>query len=316
MNVGIVGYGAIAGKHMEALQEIPGLTPAWLVGRRAEPMAAFVSRWGFERQTLRLEEALADPALDAVVITSPNELHAPQAELALRAGKHVLLEIPAALTLAEVEQLSNLARAVNRHLMVAHTMRFFPAIREIRRRVESGELRVEHFVGEFMMVRRQNITAAGTPRSWTDNLLWHHGAHMVDVILWICGSAGTAGNTDIICRLGPEHPTQGVMNLSISMGLPNGAIATVAQSYGSREFRWRLDVYGVEETLRFDMGQLVDSTGTVLVPRQSVVDLRDQDREFIDSIRENRDPAITVDEILPAMRLLHQAERYAGSLPV
>ncbi len=303
----LVGYGAIASKHMEAFREIPGVHPAWLVGRREGPTAAFAETWGFDRWTLDLDKALADPSIDAVVITSPNGLHAEQAERSLRAGKHVLCEIPLALSLEDAERVTEVSRSENRRLMVAHTMRFFPAIRELRDRVAAGGLHIEHLVGQFTMVRRQNVTADGKPRSWTDNLLWHHGAHMVDAALWITGSR----TADVFCRYGAPHPSQGVMNLTLSMGMPGGQIATLAHSYGSYEFRWRLDVFAEEATLLFDMGELRDSDGRVLVPRRSIVDLRDQNGEFVAAIGEGRDPAVTGEEVLPTMRILRDAEASA-----
>lgn len=295
---------------MEAFRHVPGVDPAWLVGRREEPSADFAAKWGFDRWTLELDEALNDPGLDAVVITSPNELHVEQTERSLQAGKHVLCEIPLALSLEDAERVAQLGKTSGCRLMVAHTMRYFPAIRTLREWVHSGKLHIEHFVGQFTMVRRRNITADGKPRSWTDNLLWHHGAHMVDAVLWITHNT----TADIFCRFGPPHPTQGVMNLSLNMALPGGQLATIAQSYGSHQFRWRLDVFAEEKTLVFDMGELRDSGGEIIVPRQSIVDLRDQNREFVEAVRENRDPPITAEDVLPTMQLLHQAQVCAESL--
>ena len=131
MKLCLVGYGAIAHKHMEAFRAMDDARPWVLVGRRAQPTAAFAEQWNFPHWTLNLDEALADPAIDAVVITSPNELHAEQATKALRAGKHVLVEIPLAMNLDDAVQVTQLARRQQRRLMVAHTMRYFPAIQEV-----------------------------------------------------------------------------------------------------------------------------------------------------------------------------------------
>ena len=84
MNICLVGYGAIAEFHARALSGIEDVRLQWLVGRRAEPMQAFAAKWGIANQTLELDEALADDAVDAVVITSPNALHAPQATATLK----------------------------------------------------------------------------------------------------------------------------------------------------------------------------------------------------------------------------------------
>lgn len=308
MNLCMVGYGAIADKHMEAFSAIEGVQPRVLVGRRSEPAQDFADRWSFERVTLELDEALADHGVDAVVITSPNELHAEQAQKSLLAGKHVLLEIPMALSYTDAERATQISRQVDRRLMAAHTMRYFPGIREIHRRVAKGELSLHHIYGFFGLLRRTNVTSAGNPRSWTDNLLWHFGAHMVDAALW---TAGASEATDIFCKFGPVHPTQGIMDMSFSMTLPGGRLFTLAQSYNMHAFRWRMTFIGEECTLDFDNGTLYNAQGDVVVPHRSIVDLSEQNREFVSAVREGRDPAITGEDVLPTMRILEQAQTCA-----
>ena len=310
MRICLVGYGAIAEKHMEAFRAIGSVEPLMLVGRRKEPTEAFASQWGFKRHTLELDEALDDPAVDAVVITSPNELHAEQAEKALSRGKHVLLEIPMALNVGDAERMTRLSRDRNRRLMIAHTMRYFPAIQEVHRRVKSGELHLHHIVGFFGLMRRTNVTSSGKPRSWTDNILWHFGAHMVDIALWTTGHV----DADVFCRFGPKRSSNDVMDMSLNMTLPGGELVTLAQSYNVHEFRWRISFIGEETTLDFDSGALRDHSGNVLVPRQSITDLREQNREFISAIREDRDPAITGEAVLPTMHLLQKAQSCAEAL--
>ncbi|MBI2841966.1 MAG: Gfo/Idh/MocA family oxidoreductase [Armatimonadetes bacterium] len=308
MRICVVGYGAIAEKHMEAFSAIDGVHPRVLVGRRKEPAAQFASKWGFDNYALDLEEALDDDSVDAVVITSPNELHAEQTARSLKAGKHVLLEIPMALNLSDAERITELSRHLGLRLMIAHTMRYFPAIQEVPRRVANGELKIHHMVGFLGLFRRSNVTSAGNPRSWTDNLLWHFGAHMVDIALWTTGNSRAE---TISCRFGPVHPTQGIMDLSLSMALPSGELFTLAQSYNVHQFRWRMTFIGEENTLDFDMGALYDSDGTIIIPQRSITDLHEQNREFVEAVREGRDPAITGEDVLPAMRILQEAQRQA-----
>lgn len=308
MNLCLVGYGAIAEKHMEAFSTIEGVEPHILVGRQREPTAEFARKWRFHRFTLDLSDALLDSAVDAVVITSPNTLHLKQTEDSLRAGKHVLVEIPMALNANDAEQVTKLSRQVNRRLMVAHTMRYFPGIQEVRRRVMTGEMKIYHIVGFFGLMRRTNITSTCKPRSWTDNLLWHFGAHMVDAALW---TTGYTKASKIFCQFGPEHPAQGIMDMSLCMTLPGGELFTLAQSYNVNQFRWRLTFIGEQDTLDFDNGTLYNAEGNIIVPYQSIVDLHEQDREFVESVCEGRDSAITGEDVLPAMQILQIAQDIA-----
>src|SRR4051812_7112072 len=78
MRLCFVGYGSIAQAHARAFQRMPGVEFAWVVGRDPASTQEFAQQWGFAHQTLHLEEALAAD-VDAVVITSPSDLHAAQA---------------------------------------------------------------------------------------------------------------------------------------------------------------------------------------------------------------------------------------------
>ena len=72
--------------------------------------------------------------------------------------------------------------------MVCHTQRYYPALVEARRRIEAGELHVQHVIYRYTFFRRDTVNWRGRRRSWADNLLWHHGAHAVDTALWLLGA--------------------------------------------------------------------------------------------------------------------------------
>ena len=129
MNVGILGYGAIAREHALALRRI-GQTPyghrarlTAVMGRLLQPTLAFAREFGAALATTDLDELLADPQVEAVIVCSPTDLHAKQTECALLAGKHVLCEIPLATSLAETDRLIELAEESGLRLMVCHTQR-------------------------------------------------------------------------------------------------------------------------------------------------------------------------------------------------
>ena len=106
----------------------------------------------------------------------------------LEANKHVLCEIPLATSLADAEALTALADQRERRLMVCHTQRYFPALVEAKRLVADGQLHPHAIVSRYMFFRRSNTNWVGRTRSWTDNLIWHHGCHAVDAALWLLGA--------------------------------------------------------------------------------------------------------------------------------
>ena len=100
-------------------------------------------------------------------------------------GKHVQVEIPMALTLKDSQRIVDAAKAAGKVCMVTHTRRFSSPHREIRRRIQEGTFHLHHMVVETYFFRRTNLNMHGQPRSWVDNLLWHHGCHSVDLAHWI-----------------------------------------------------------------------------------------------------------------------------------
>jgi 2-hydroxy-4-carboxymuconate semialdehyde hemiacetal dehydrogenase len=122
LNVCLVGHGMMGVWHSEALQKTADKTTAKLhtvvgrppapedqaptVGRKPPSTAQFAARFGYEKWTTDLGEALADPEVDVVIIAGPSETHADMALAAIEAGKHTLVEIPIAMNLAPITRAS------------------------------------------------------------------------------------------------------------------------------------------------------------------------------------------------------------------
>jgi 1,5-anhydro-D-fructose reductase (1,5-anhydro-D-mannitol-forming) len=88
----------------------------------------------------RLDQALSDPAIDAVYVASPVALHAEQTIAALRAGKQVLCEKPVALDLAQAEQMAAVAREYGRLLGIAYYRRLYPKLLRAKQLVADGSI--------------------------------------------------------------------------------------------------------------------------------------------------------------------------------
>src|SRR6266851_103225 len=119
LRVGLLGHGSIAAAHVEALRAIDRgeVVLRSVMGRLAEPTAAFATEHGFARSTTQLDAILNDPQIDAVIVCSPSDAHAEQTERALRAGQHVLVEVPLEAAVVDVDRQSRVADEVDRRLM-------------------------------------------------------------------------------------------------------------------------------------------------------------------------------------------------------
>jgi 2-hydroxy-4-carboxymuconate semialdehyde hemiacetal dehydrogenase len=241
-------------------------------------------------------------------------LHAVQTEQWLRAGKHVLCEIPLALSLAETERLTALADEVDRRLMVCHTQRYEQALIEARRLIAGGDVHPHAIVSRYMFGRRENINWRGRRRSWTDDLLWHHGCHAVDAALWLLGLAEREETVETVAQVAlPGADLDIPMDLSLIMRTPRDQLITVAMSYHTRIPVNDYLVIGEERTLLYATRQLRDNDRLLVDPAPTEAGDLDspiarQDAEFFAAIREGREPAISGRSVRPAMAALQAAQ--------
>jgi 1,5-anhydro-D-fructose reductase (1,5-anhydro-D-mannitol-forming) len=190
---GFVGLGNIAHRMARAVAGVENAGLAHVCSRSAERAAAFAKEHGAATSSDDLDALLADDAVTAVYIATPNALHAEQAIRALRAGKDVLVEKPMALTLADGEAMVAAAHTAGRTLGIGFHLRHHPAHREMRRRVQDGE------AGEIVFASAQ----WGSNPDMPDDL-WHVdpvlagfgslgglGVHLLDLVPWILGDTVT-----------------------------------------------------------------------------------------------------------------------------
>jgi 2-hydroxy-4-carboxymuconate semialdehyde hemiacetal dehydrogenase len=254
---------------------------------------------------------LADPVVEVVVIASPNAAHFEQARAAIAAGKHVLIEIPIALNLAEAEELARLAAGSGAVVMAAHISRYYPPVRRLRRMVAAGELTLRHLVCAMGTDKRENRNQAGELRDWVDDLMWHHGLHVLDVVMHLF-----PGDTveDAGLTLGARHPEHGgLMDASIAVRFAGGALATVALTYNAKAQFTRYTVVADERFEELAQDALgvgrTDLTGGR--PFAELVD--DQAGEFLAACLAGGPAPIPLEAVLPAMRLLASLDHVRSS---
>lgn len=307
MNLALLGYGSIARAHLEALKG-EDVKLRWVMGRLSEPTAAFAAEHGFARWTTDLDELLADPVLDAVIVASPTDVHADQTEAALRAGKHVLVEIPLATSLERADALDRLARERNVRLMVCHTQRYYPSLVEARRWIDDGRLHLHHVSSRYGFLRRENVNWQGRRRSWTDNLIWHHGCHAVDTCLWLAG----ADQVEVASQTASPTNHLGIpMDFDVLMRAPKGPLVAVSMSYNTKLSYNEYLLIGEETTLLATNHRLSGPDGVILEGNGGGPEgnpITKQDREFLAAAREGREPAISARAVRPAMKVLQAVQ--------
>lgn len=186
---GIVGPGRIS--QTAFAPAINGAADAFLqavVSRDRSRAEAFAAEHGAARALTRFDDLLADPKVDVVYIGTPNALHAEQAVAALRAGKHVLCDKPLATTIADAERMVETARKAGRKLGTCYQNRHYPANREARRIIRSGQ------IGELRLLQIE-VASDRAPHSWRAEpelagagALNNLGVHGNDLVRFLSGS--------------------------------------------------------------------------------------------------------------------------------
>jgi len=310
MKVVMIGQGAFGRKHLDGIKNIDGVEVVSLAGGSAESTAAVAQQYGIAHWTTNLDEALAQPGIDAAIIASPTQMHADQAVQVLEAGLHVEIEIPIADSLADARRIADAQKQSGKIAMAGHTRRFNPSHQWIHNKIVAGELTLQQLVVQTYFFRRKNINLEGKPRSWVDHLLWHHACHTVDLFQYQAGESAS----DVFALEGPHHSELGIaLDMAIGMKVPSGATCSLSLSFNNDGpqgtfFRYICDngtyiaryddlVDGNENPIDLS-GVAVSNNGIEL-----------QDREFFAAINEGREPNSSIAQVLPAMETLHRLEQ-------
>lgn len=305
MNVAIVGHGMTGAWHARALSGT-GATLHTLVGRRPEPTREFAEEHGFRGWTTDVTAMLGDPEVDAVVLASPSETHAPVARRALAAGKHCLVEIPLAMDLAAAESLVALAEAAGLRLGVVHPLRARAELLALRARIDAGDERVFEVAGRFLIHRVENVGASGYRRSWTDNLLWHHLCHLVDAGLWIAGP----GWRSLAAVMAPPDALTGIpMEAALLLETGDGRPLVCHGSYHGHDRVFDLLVVTDRDSYRLDVfsDTITSGSGTAAIAGEEE-NCAQLTRDFVLAVRERRAPWVDARAVLPAIRALQAAQ--------
>src|SRR3954451_5743413 len=143
----VIGGGFMGIVHSEAIRRLGNVDLVAVAASNEKEAAKFGQSVGVERTTGDYRTLLSDPEIDAVHICTPNALHYPMSKDAIQAGKAVLCEKPLSMSVAEAQDMVNLAEAKSVANCVNHNLRYYPVVQHMRRMIESGDL------GEVLVVQ-------------------------------------------------------------------------------------------------------------------------------------------------------------------
>jgi UDP-2-acetamido-3-amino-2,3-dideoxy-glucuronate N-acetyltransferase len=186
-----------------------------------------------------LDDVLSDPAIDGVALATPAETHAALGRRVLEAGKHLFVEKPIALTIAEAEELIACAQAAGRHVMIGHLLQYHPVFRKLHDLVGQG------LIGPLRYVY-SNRLSLGKFRVEED-VMWSFAPHDLSMLIALAGlPVGVA-------RSGASFVTEGIEDWTLlTMEFSDGVRGHVQVSWAHPFKEQRLVAVGRDGALVFD----------------------------------------------------------------
>ena len=316
VNLAIIATGRIAGNQLApAVAQARGARLWSVLSRDRRRAADFAARHAAAAPSPAcddLDALLADPELDAVIIASPDKLHAGQGIAAARAGKHVFTEKPMATDRAEGRALVDACRDAGVKLGVAFHMRWHAGHRALAAAAHSGRFGVLRHMRIIWTQRApdgSNWRASPEVGRWWS--LGGLGPHCLDQVRWfLMPSAGEVCAIESVIDhsiWSSPHDETAV----VALHFDNGATAEICTSMQFRAPR-RMEIYGedgwaiAEETFGYDgTGEIRTSEGAFDFPVRNpyVGEIRD----FVQAIEEDREPEVGGEEGLRNVDLLLRA---------
>lgn len=198
IRVGLIGVGNIARLHAQGYKSSPKAELYALCDVNDETLQRRMSEWGATKAYSDYNELLADPNVDMVDVITPHHLHEPIGVAALEAGKHVSMQKPMAVSVAECDSLIAAAKRSGQWFRVFENFRYYPPLVRAKDLVDRGE------IGEPLSLRIKAIQGT-MGKTWEipyDRWSWRfdqerggggrialdYGYHMFSVAMWLLGS--------------------------------------------------------------------------------------------------------------------------------
>ncbi len=299
LRVGLVGLGYWGPNLLRVLSEMDGVRVSWICDLDAERLNRYGNRYPTARTTEDYELMLSDDDLDAVLIATPVFTHFDLASAALRAGKHCFVEKPLAPSVAEADELIEMAEAADVRLLCGHTFLYSPPVRAVKRMLDSGEL------GELYFISSSRVNLGLHQRDVS--VIWDLGPHDFSILLYWLDEM-----PESVMSVGRDSIVKGIPDVAfVNLRFGSGLVANVELSWLAPSKLRRTAIVGSEKMVVYEDGsqepiRVFDSgvvysdpetfgeyhlsyrTGDIVSPRLPATEpIAAELSEFIESIREH-----------------------------
>ncbi len=335
----ILGAGMVAHYHQTAIAENADSGARLVAIGHYDPARFDAIRDEFGVPVHTYDEILANDEVDVVAICTPSGQHAEQTVAAARAGKHVMVEKPMALSMEDVQRMMTACDEAGVLLGVTMQRRVDPLFQRVRRAIEAGDLG-KIVLGALTMpyLRDQPYYDQATWRgTWAldgGGVLMNQGIHIIDLLVWFMGDPVAVQAT-----AGTHHHEIEVEDVvAATLEFENGALATItATTSAAPGFPHRLEIYGTQGAIQIEgesvrRWSLVDPSSAQVEPIEPIVGEEEAGsagdpkgikpsghialvRDFLDALQENRPPKIDGVQGQRSLHTILAIYEAAGILP-
>ncbi len=210
LRFGVIGWGYWGPKIARNLESLPQASVAMVADMDANRLHSLAASQPWTRTTTQAEDVFTSD-VDGVVIAAPVRAHYQLAKQALLHDKHVLVEKPLTASVAEAEELVKLARERGRILMVGHTFEYSPAVNELKKLVQSGDL------GKIYCIETERVNL-GLFRN-DINVIWDLAPHDISILLYLLGKTPDRVKVQAHAHVQPQIQDVAHLDLGFADGM-------------------------------------------------------------------------------------------------
>jgi predicted dehydrogenase len=294
LSVGIIGSGGIARSHIQAIKENDNIRLVAVMDVDQSRAESAAKDYGARAYT-SVDALLNDPEVEAVHVCTPHVFHGEQVVSAAKAGKHVLVEKPMALTLRECDEMIQACESEGKILMVGQVMRYYPVNRAIKKMIAEGIIgEVGHLMRRRYCYFDTTLPGSAYPRWYLDLkvggncVLYCFGPHEYDILHWYLDSpvveVYAQGSASTELYKGQKDSYTSIMKHK------NGATSVLSQTVVSHVGAHDQYIIGSKGSIFLSSDKLLMNGKEVNIEGSSGEGMRNQIHEFADCCLKGRQP--------------------------
>lgn len=308
IGIGFIGAGDIFTYHASGIKECTGVKPIGLFDILPSRAKERAEQFGI-KAFRSAEELVSDPTIDAVLVLTPLEAHFPNVKLALEAGKHVLVEKPVGVSIAEIEEMKRLSQEKGLVCMPGHNNIYHPRVEEIKSAIDRGDLGKLSAVYIVYNILHPKEVAKKYP-----GVIRQVGTHHAYTLLYL---AGMPRSIQAMKAVQQDQEYDQEDTFMANLGMKNGSLAHLQASFAADDHSsdpWSLEikVLGTEGSAVFNYNDLVVNrkgivhSHTYLIYPQTI---KNEDEHFIACIRGEKQPLSTLADAIMAQKIIEGIEQ-------